>query len=270
MICFPHCKINIGLQLLRRRTDGYHEIKSLMYPLPWYDVLEIVEADSFAFSTSGLDIPGKTSDNLCHRAYDLIREQYDIPLVHIHLQKNIPMGGGLGGGSSDGAHVLQLLNTLFELNLSYETLTRFAAQLGSDCPFFIKDTPQLASGRGEVLHDFDLDLSGYTIVLLNDGTHVSTRAAYKNVQLHKGHGDLIEQLNGSVGSWKDEVQNDFEPGIFDNHAQLNEYKQQLYGYGSKYAAMTGSGATIYGIFDTTPEIPQSFKQQFRVYQELKL
>ncbi|MGM0479898.1 MAG: 4-(cytidine 5'-diphospho)-2-C-methyl-D-erythritol kinase [Bacteroidota bacterium] len=270
MICFPHCKINIGLQLLHRRSDGYHEIKSLMYPVPWYDVLEIVEAKSFAFTTSGRDIPGDPADNLCCQAYDLVRKYHDIPPVHIHLLKKIPMGGGLGGGSSDGAHVLQLLNTLFDLNLTDETLMQWAAKLGSDCPFFLKKSPQIASGRGEVLQGFDLDLSGYTIVLLNDGTHVSTKSAYENVQLQGDHGDLLEAVKSDPGRWKDRIYNDFEPGIFDNHTQLRGYKQELYSYGAVYAAMTGSGATIYGIFKSKPEIPQSFKNHLPVYRELEL
>src|SRR5690554_2725866 len=158
MISFPICKINLGLNVLSRRVDGYHEINSVMYPVPVKDVLEIVPSEKFALTMSGLQIQGKQEDNLIFKAYALIQSEYNLPPVQIHLYKNIPMGGGLGGGSSNGAETLKVLNALFELNLSSSALQEKAAKLGSDCPFFIENSPQLVKGRGEVLSSFPLDL----------------------------------------------------------------------------------------------------------------
>jgi len=258
MISFPTCKINLGLNILSKRIDGYHEISSLMYPVPVKDVLEIVSAENFEFTSSGLEIPGRIEDNLVFKAYEMMKMEFDLPPVKIHLYKNIPMGGGLGGGSSNGAYTLKVLNDLFELNLNSTVLQEKVAKLGSDCPFFVKNEPQLAKGRGEVLSPFPISLKGKHLLLINDGTHISTAEAYGRIQ-PKTPTHLLENiLNAPIESWKEDLVNDFEAPTFSVYPQLKKIKAQLYKQGAVYAAMTGSGSTIYGIFDVAPVFEKDF------------
>ena len=182
MILFPPAKINLGLNVLFKREDGYHELETVMLKTPLTDVLEIVPSDEFQFTQTGLTIPGDNLDNLCVQAFQLIQKEYKIPNVHIYLRKIIPMGAGLGGGSADASYVLSGLNTLFNLNISNSKLEELAATLGSDCPFFINPTPQIAKGRGEILSPIEINLKGYYIKLLNVGIHVGTKEAYAGIQ----------------------------------------------------------------------------------------
>ena len=181
MVSFPPCKINLGLNVVSKRSDGYHDIETCFYPVPLTDALEIIKADRFSFTASGNTIPGDAANNLCIKAYELLRRDFNLAPVAIHLHKIIPTGAGLGGGSSDGAHALRLLNVIFDLKLSGEKLKDYALQLGSDCPFFIENKPMFGSGRGEVLRDISLDLSGRFIVLVKPNEHVSTAEAYAGV-----------------------------------------------------------------------------------------
>ena len=258
MISFPTCKINLGLNILSKRKDGYHEINSLMLPIPVKDVLEIVPAQTFEFTQSGLPIPGRLEDNLIFKAYEMMKEEFDLPPVKIHLYKNIPMGGGLGGGSSNGAYTLKALNTLFDLNLSTADLQERAAQLGSDCPFFIKNEPQIAKGRGEILTPHSIDLKGKYLLLVNDGTHISTAEAYGRVHPITPTILLENILNSPIETWKNDLINDFEGPTLVDYPQLAKIKQELYELGAFYAAMTGSGSTLYGVFDTAPNFEASF------------
>jgi 4-diphosphocytidyl-2-C-methyl-D-erythritol kinase len=253
MISFPACKINLGLNILRKREDGYHEIESVMYPVPLTDVLEVVPSESFAFQSSGLDIPGDVNGNLCVRAWRLFQAVFHIPAVQIHLHKSIPMGGGLGGGSSDGAHTLILLNQLFNLGLSTHELQQYAAQLGSDCPFFILSQPQLARGRGEILSPYPVDLSGYYLKIINNGLHISTAEAYDGCNPMEAKISAGSIVNQPIETWSKMLQNNFEPGIFASHPELRNIQDQLYAEGAVYASMSGSGSTMYGIFETTPQ-----------------
>lgn len=256
MIVFPNAKINLGLNIVSKREDGYHNIESVFYPIPWLDALEIIEANTFAFHSYGLDIPGETLGNLCVKAYELIREHHDIPPVEIHLLKNIPMGAGLGGGSADGAFTLTLLNQLFGLQLSEQQLEVYALQLGSDCPFFIRNTPALATGRGEKLTPLDINLKGYFIAIHNPGIHISTQEAYAGITPKTSNTDIISVLKSSIDNWKDGVINDFEQSIFRNHLEIEALKKDMYEAGAQYASMTGSGSTVYGIFDQPLEHPE--------------
>lgn len=255
MLSFPNAKINLGLNILSKRPDGFHNIESCFYPIPWKDVLEVIPANSFQFTSSGLAIPGASNSNLCVKAYELLNEAYHLPPVHIHLHKVIPMGAGLGGGSADGAFTLKSISELFELNLSTSDLQAYAAKLGSDCPFFIENKPILATGTGTTFSPTQLDLSGKWIALQHPGIHIGTQEAYANVSPSTPKHRIAEILSQPLSAWKDQLVNDFEASVFPNHPSISALKNQLYELGAVYASMTGSGSTVYGIFDTKPELP---------------
>ncbi|MEQ8629435.1 4-(cytidine 5'-diphospho)-2-C-methyl-D-erythritol kinase [Ekhidna sp.] len=249
MITFPNAKINLGLNIVSKREDGYHNIESCFYPIPWHDSLEVIEAASFAFYSYGLDIPGDTSSNLCVKAYELLKADFDIPPIEIHLLKNIPMGAGLGGGSADGAFTLKMLNDIFSLNLTNPQLENYALQLGSDCPFFIKNQPAIATGRGEQLEPIDLNLSGYYLAIHNPGIHISTKEAYAGVNPGQPDTPVSEFIKKPIEMWKDTLHNNFEASIFPNHPEIEKLKNEMYDEGAIYASMTGSGSTVFGVFE---------------------
>jgi 4-diphosphocytidyl-2-C-methyl-D-erythritol kinase len=252
MIAFPNAKINIGLNILHRRADGFHEIESLFFPIGLCDVLEIIKSSKFEFTSSGLDIPGDPINNLCVKAFHLIQNDYGIGNVNIHLHKVIPMGAGLGGGSADGAFCINMLSDLFELDISLQKRLTYAAQLGSDCAFFIENRSTLARGRGEVLEVSQLDLTGKWIAVVNPGIYVGTAEAYNGVIIAEPNTKLRDLLEEPIYSWKENVVNAFERSVFQKHPQVELIKKQLYDIGAAYASMTGSGSTVYGIFETEP------------------
>jgi 4-diphosphocytidyl-2-C-methyl-D-erythritol kinase len=253
MICFPNAKINLGLHITAKRKDGYHDIETCMVPIPLYDALEMIVENTTIFETSGLSIPGEEKDNLILKALKLIRKDFnDLPQVHIHLHKNIPMGAGLGGGSADGAFALTLMNRLFDLFLDDFILEDYAAQLGSDCPFFIENKPKIATGRGEILEPIDINLKGDHILLVKPPIHIGTKEAYEGITPKSPEFDLKSILKDK-SIWKEKLVNDFENSIFPNHPQLIEIKQQLYDMGAYYAAMSGSGSTLFGLFKGAPK-----------------
>lgn len=253
MISFPGCKINLGLDVVHKRPDGYHEIKSVLFPVPWKDALEIIPAEKFQFSSSGLAIPGQTSNNLCVKAYQLLKQDFDIPPIHIHLHKIIPMGGGLGGGSSDGAETLKLINKLFNLKLTVEQLKKYAAVLGSDCPFFIENVPQYATGTGKDVVPFTLNLTGYYLKLINNGTHVSTAEAYRGITFSATQKGVEQVVSKPIETWQGVLQNSFESSVFQLHSELKLLKEHLLKEGAIYASMTGSGSTLFGIYSDAPK-----------------
>lgn len=254
MIAFPNAKINLGLNIIGKRDDGYHDIESCFYPIPWHDALEVMEANSFTFHAYGIPIPGDVSTNLCIKAYEVLQEDYDFPPVEIHLVKNIPMGAGLGGGSADGAFTLKLINDLFELKITNDQLEAYALQLGSDCPFFIQNKPALAKGRGEELEEIPVALSGYYLAIQNPGIHISTKEAYEGIILRHHKTGIAEILNNPIQDWKKDLKNDFESSLFPKHPTIVELKEYLYEQGASYASMTGSGSTVYGLFKEKPEM----------------
>ncbi len=254
MILFPPAKINLGLSILKKRNDGFHELETCMLPIPFYDVIEILPANEFSFKQTGLKIPGTSSDNLCEKAFRLLQEKYAIPNVMMHLRKQIPMGAGLGGGSSDAAYVLSGLNELFQLQLSTEILENLAAELGSDCPFFIKNEAQMARGRGEKLTAINLTLKGYYLILLNPGIHVGTKEAYAGVKPFHKEKSLESLLENPVSAWQEFIVNDFETSIFMNHPKIAELKNELLKSGAIYASMSGSGSSVFGIFKQKNEL----------------
>ena len=253
MILFPPCKINIGLHVLHKRNDGYHAIDSLMYPVSICDILEVIKSDTFEFTNSGITIPGDGQMNICIKAFHLMQKEYGISPIKIHLHKVIPMGGGLGGGSSDGTYTLRAINDLFNLDLTEERLQELAAQLGSDCPFFVKAVPQVATGRGEVLAAVDFSLQGMYLYMVNIGIHVSTAQAFSKVAFYKKQETISELIKNPFDQIKDELINSFESSVFDSYPILNEIKSIFFEEGAVYAAMSGSGSTMYGIFKTCPE-----------------
>ncbi len=253
MVVFPNCKINLGLHILRKRADGYHDLETVFYPLRLCDALEIVPASlvlPVTFTASGLTITGKTGDNLCVKAYHLLKKDFPLlPSVQLHLHKVIPMGAGLGGGSADGAFTLQLLNSVFQLGLSSRQLAGYALQLGSDCPFFMLNQPCIASSRGEILHPTDLDLSSYAFVLVNPLIHVSTAMAFSQIRPHLPSKPVSRVIRQPVATWKKELVNDFEAPVASQFPEISLIKEQLYQKGALYAAMSGSGSTVFGMFE---------------------
>lgn len=254
MVAFPGCKINLGLHILRKRSDGFHDIDTAFYPVPWTDILEILPGNTFSFSYSGLTINGPDEDNLCLRAYRLLQKSFDIPAIQGHLHKIVPMGAGLGGGSADAAHTLRVLNTLFSLNLSSQQLGDFAKELGSDCAYFLMDGPARGTGRGEVLQPIKPNLKGYFLVLVVPPVHISTAQAYKHVKPRLPAEDLSITLSRPVSEWKDILVNDFEVPLFDQYPELPVLKAQLYNRGAVYAAMSGSGSAMFGVFKHSVEL----------------
>ena len=266
MILFPPAKVNLGLNILFKREDGYHEIESCMIPTPFTDILEITEADEFEFLQTGLAIPGNLDTNLCVKAYQLIKQKFAIPNVRIHLRKQIPMGAGLGGGSADAAYVLKGLSDLFKLNVSISELENLSAQLGSDCAFFIQNKPQIARGRGEILSEINIDLKGKYLILLNPRIHIGTKEAYDGVQPRAASKSIEEILLGSVDTWQSELLNQFEQSIFPKYPLIKELKDSLIQLGAVYASMSGSGSSVFGIYNEKPIEIQLKLRDFLVFE----
>jgi len=259
MIVFPHAKINLGLYVTSRRTDGYHNLETCFVPVDVRDALEILPArphENTAFSSSGLPIPGTAGENLCLKAFRMLQQEYGLPEVHIHLHKVIPTGAGLGGGSSDAAFTLMLLDRLFHLNLSQESLTDFAARLGSDCAFFLHPGPCIGRGKGELLTPVSLSLAEHTMVVVKPPVPVSTAEAYRSILPVCPDQSIEAQLQQPMEEWKHILRNDFEQSVFQAHPEISLIKQRLYTLGAGYASMSGSGSAVFGLFgnDRAPSI----------------
>lgn len=262
MVCFPNCKINLGLNVVEKRTDGYHNIETVFYPVHWCDVLELIEVGSqksevgsrelengIEFSSSGLMIDGDLKNNLCVKAIQLLKKDFQIRDIKMHLHKIIPMGAGLGGGSSNAAFTLKLLNDLFNLKLSSDDLKNYAKQIGSDCAFFIDNTPVFASGRGEVLEKINLSLNGYVILIVKPPIHVSTVDAYNMITPQFPKKSSKEIIKLPIKEWKTLLKNDFEIPVFKKYPEIGEIKNKMYQLGAIYSSMSGSGSAVYGIFE---------------------
>lgn len=279
MISFPNCKINLGLNVIRKRKDGYHDIETVFYPLPLTDILEIVHNDPLKtvdaefkiagteFITTGLPINGASDKNLCEKAYQLLKNDFPkLPPVQIYLHKAIPIGAGLGGGSADGAFTLKLVNEKFQLNLSKEQLLDYALHLGSDCPFFIVNRPCFATGRGEFLQGIDLDLTGYSFIIIYPGIHISTLSAFQQLVPASPVISIKNIIQQPVSSWKNELINDFEQSICDQHPELSVIKSKLYDAGAIYASLSGSGSCFYAIIPKNHFPELHFPGSFQVIQ----
>lgn len=250
MILYPPAKINLGLRIIRKRQDGFHDLESLFYPVPLYDILEIIpsEGNNDLFTQSGLILDGDKSDNLVMKAVRMMRETFGIPPLNVHLHKIIPAGAGLGGGSSDAAFCIKMINSIFNLNLSVFRMKELASALGSDCAFFVDPQPSIATGRGEVLESFHLSLKGLSLVIIIPEIYISTAEAYKEIEPEVSKTDFKELLKLSPYEWKGKLANDFEKSIFIKNPVLPSIKAFLYSENAVYASMSGSGSAIYGLF----------------------
>jgi 4-diphosphocytidyl-2-C-methyl-D-erythritol kinase len=250
MIAFPHAKINLGLSIVSKRPDGFHNLETIFYPLPLRDVIEIVSSEEDRFILTGLKISGNESDNLVLRAYHQLRKKYpQITPIEIHLHKAIPAGAGMGGGSSDAAKIIHLIDRFFRLNIPPGQLFENAFELGSDCTFFMQSASCFASGRGEILEPVTLDLSAYSLLLVHPEIHINTAWAFSKIKPSFPRYNLKESIQEPIHNWVKSIHNDFEKPVFESYPQLRKIKNQLYDSGALYASMTGSGSTIFGIFN---------------------
>jgi len=267
MIAFPHAKINLGLYVTSKRPDGFHNLETLFYPLPLHDVLEIVPSDKIRFFPTGLTVHGEKANNLVLRAHQLLQEKFTaVGPLEIHLHKAIPMGAGLGGGSSDAATMLQLVNDCFKLNLTKEKLADYALELGSDCPFFLQQVPCFATGRGEILEPAPLDLSRYSFLLIHPEIHIHTALAFSGIHPEIPPVNIKEIITQPIADWKTTLSNIFEISVFKAHPLLRQIKEKLYACGALYVSLTGSGSTLFGIFPKgeLPELRPDRTSQTRI------
>lgn len=270
MVVFANAKINLGLYVTEKRHDGFHNIESLFLPISLCDVLEArPRADEqYHLTIEGISVDGDTSRNLCSKAYHLLKEDFALSGIDVVLLKNIPLGAGLGGGSSDGAFMLRLLNDLFNLNLGLDELKNYAAQLGSDCPFFIENVSSFVSGRGEKLEPVDLGLSGKKLVIVHPGIHISTAEAYRLIHPKPSPVQLRSLASVPLDRWRNEVENDFELQIAKSYPVIQQIKNELYDAGAIYSSMSGSGSSVYGIFEEEAIVPESFAHFFTAKAEI--
>lgn len=254
MLSFPNAKINLGLNITAKRDDGYHNIETVLYPIGIKDAVEITDAAKTSCAIHGIDIPGKAGDNLCLRAFNMPATDFDIAPQKINLLKNIPVGAGLGGGSADAAFTLKLINQRFALNLSNEDLRKYARKLGADCAFFIGNKPAFAFNKGDEFEAIEIDLSKYFMVVIKPSIHVSTAEAYANVKPQKPIKSIKEVIKQPIATWKDELLNDFEQSVFESHPAIAEIKAELYNAGAIFALLSGSGASVFGIFENEVQL----------------
>lgn len=264
MICFPNCKINLGLSITEKRFDGFHNIETVFYPVKLCDAIEIsVSTDQKTdFVVNGLDISGSTNENLCLKAFNILKKYFDLPKVNFNLIKKIPMGAGFGGGSSDAAFTIKMLNDLFSLKMPNGLMMKYAKILGSDCAFFIKNKAVFAVGKGDEFENIDLDISDYKIAIIKPDIHISTPAAYSKIIPSKKNISVKEIIKIPVSDWKNNLFNDFEKPIFKIHPEIGEIKDKLYNLGAEYASMSGSGSAVFGLFKNNVELQSHFKDCF--------
>jgi 4-diphosphocytidyl-2-C-methyl-D-erythritol kinase len=265
MISFPNAKINLGLNVTEKRTDGYHNIETVFYPVPLCDILEIIPSASgkTTLTSSGIDIPGSPDQNICLKAIDLFTLHSSLFTLHLH--KQIPPGSGLGGGSSDGAHVLKMINDMTGANLSDEQLAGIASRLGSDCTFFIRNRPAFATGRGEALEEISLDLKGFHLALIIPPVHVSTASAYAMIRPAKPAISVKDIVMLPPSEWKEKLVNDFEAPVMGTHPEIRTVKEKLYELGADYASLSGSGSAVYGLFNNPVSITTSFPENYFIH-----
>lgn len=265
MICFPNAKINLGLHITEKRPDGFHSLETVFYPLMWTDALEVVENkasdEPFIYSESGQTINSEIKSNLVYKAWLLLREVKGLPPVSVHLHKNIPMGAGLGGGSSDASFFIQLASEKFGMGLDPAKKTELANRLGSDCGFFIRNIPVVATGRGDILNPVSVDLSAFYILVVYPAVHSNTAEAYRYCKPRKPEQSVAELITLPVKEWRKNLVNDFETTIFAKYPQIEALKYRMYDAGAVYASMSGSGSAVFGLFNKEPQTswPEDYK-----------
>lgn len=271
MIIFPNAKINLGLNITERRPDGYHNLETIFYPLPVEDALEVnvwnEGTGKFRLHQSGLEIAGEAENNLAVKAYKMLDEEFNLPPVDIYLFKHIPSGAGLGGGSADAAFMLKLLNRKFCLDLTDKVLEEYAARLGADCAFFVKDEPTYAEGIGNIFSPISLSLRGYKFLLVKPDIFVSTRDAFSKIRPCHPQRSLKEIVQLPIEEWKEYMFNDFEESVFPQFPAIGEIKEEMYKSGAAYASMSGSGSSVYGLFKSDTVLPEiNFGENSLVYK----
>ncbi len=258
MIIFSNAKINIGLNIISKRKDGFHNIQTVFYPIALSDIIEVEKSDKFEIINTGIIINQPVADNLCTKAYNIIKRKYAISPVRIHLHKSVPFGAGLGGGSSNASHVLIALNKLYNLGIENKELAAIASKIGSDCSFFIYNKAAYATGKGDIIETIDLDLSNYSIVVVFPQIHINTAEAYKSVNPGNNTFSLKQAVFDNIVTWKFNIKNDFEKTVFDKHPEIKKIKEKLYANDAIYASMSGSGSAVYGIFEKNIDFKESF------------
>ena len=260
MINFPIAKINLGLNVVSKRDDGYHNLETVFYPVPIKDALEVFPMeDGFPsdvrcdLKVTNLIIDGDEQKNLVVKAYNMIAQDYELPRVHVHLYKHIPTQAGMGGGSSNCAYMIRLLNEMFSLGMSDEKMIGYAARLGADCAFFIKAQPAYAEGIGEKLQPISIDLSGCKMLVVRPNIPVSTKEAFSLITPQVPKKNCLDIVRQPIETWKDELVNDFERSVFAIHPEIGRLKEMMYEQGAVYAAMSGSGSSVFGLFSDTPD-----------------
>lgn len=260
MITFPNAKINLGLNIVEKRADGYHNLETIFYPIPVKDALELIVPDApekkIRLIQSGIPIGSAAEDNLVVKAYKLLDKDYNLPPVEVYLRKEIPSGAGLGGGSSDAAFMLKLINDTFKLNIPIEKLEEYAALLGADCAFFIRNKPVFATGIGNIFSPISLSLKDYGLIVVKPDIFVSTREAFANIKPSQPKKSLKEIILSPVSEWKELMVNDFEKSVFPQFPEIGKIKEELYNKGAIYAAMSGSGSSVFGIFEPNVPLPE--------------
>jgi len=268
MILYPNAKINIGLNVLNKRDDGFHEIETFMYPIALTDILTInfsSDNNKVKLTTTGINIDGDINENLIVKAYKIIDKRYNLPALNFHLHKSIPFGAGLGGGSADCAFAIKGINNLCKLNMSVKQMQDISAELGSDCPFFIENRPAIAKGRGEKLDIYNLNMDNYIFVVVIPPIHISTKDAYSLVKPSKKQQILKESLGVNVKLWKNSIYNDFEDSVFVQAPKIESIKSRLYDLGAVYSSLSGSGASVFAIFEKTPKLDSVFPKDYFVW-----
>ena len=265
MICFPNAKINIGLEIVSKREDGFHNIVSGIYPIKYCDILEISESDKFKFTHTGLNIPDNGKENIIVQAYHLFQEKNDIPPVWIHLHKVVPIGAGLGGGSSNATFTLITLNQLFDLNYNLNELEKFAGSLGTDCPFFVRNKPGIVFEKGDIFKLIKFNVSGYWLVVVTPDIHISTHDAYSFTKASHGKSEWIKFLSQSPESWNTNISNSFEYNILTKYPEMDKIKAKLITEGAIYSSLSGSGSSVYGLFKERVNIINQFPATYTMW-----
>ncbi|RZK44162.1 MAG: 4-(cytidine 5'-diphospho)-2-C-methyl-D-erythritol kinase [Pedobacter sp.] len=265
MLTFANAKINLGLNLVEKRTDGYHNLETIFYPIKIYDAVELIDADETSCTITGIDIPGKVEDNICLKAFSQLQHDFDLPNQKLVLYKNIPIGAGLGGGSADAAFLIKLINDKFKLQLSIKQMQDYASSLGADCSFFIENKPVFAVGKGDEFEDLSISLENYFLVLVKPPVHVSTADAFAGIKVEKPSNSLKKTIHLPVSEWKGSIVNDFEVTIFHKYPQIDRVKTKLYEAGAIFALMSGSGSSVFGVFEKEIKLPDLEKENLVFY-----
>lgn len=265
MLTFANAKINLGLFLTEKRSDGYHNLQTVFYPIKIHDVVELVDADETSMLIKGIDIPGDATDNICFKAFKILQKDFDLPNQQIVLLKNIPVGAGLGGGSADAAFLVKLANQKFNLGLSVEQMEDYVRPLGADCAFFVQNKPTYAFAKGDEFEELAIDLSAYHLVLIKPPLHVSTAQAYSKVNAKQPSTSLKDLIHLPLQDWQAHIFNDFEPSVFQQYPQIEQIKTKLYQAGAKFALMSGSGSSVFGIFENEVKLHDLEKDNLVFY-----